>query len=74
MSGGKTVEIYSRERSSSIETILRWEQERQSRRKAWDGKDETPGDKENGIKDRSKILKYQKPCRESGSKGNKGRG
>lgn len=38
------------------------------------GKDETPGDKENGIKDRSKIFKYQKLRRGSGRKGNKGTG
>lgn len=34
--------------------------------------DKTPGDKENRLKDRSKIFKYQKLHRESGRKGNKG--
>lgn len=36
-SGRKMVEIYSRERSSSIDRNLRWEQERQCHRKAREG-------------------------------------
>lgn len=38
------------------------------------GKNKTPGNKENGIKDRSKKCKCQKLHRESGRKGSKGTG
>ena len=72
MSGRKMVEIYSREEAAALKGIRGGN--RKDSLTERHRKDETPGDKENGIKDRSKIFKYQKLHRESGRKGNKGTG